>query len=274
MTSLLASTKQRCFITHSRFPVALFPGTLKRISVGWPASLLTALLILLCPAGSIAQGDGCTLKLAQLPDAPELLGFRMGMTKAQVKVRVPQVDFGRINSFGVSKTSISPDYDSRIDKTTLGGVRTVSLDFLDDRLVSLWFGYDSGFKWHTVPDFVNGISQSLQLPNAWQIWKMRGQQLKCADFQITVINIGEGPAFHIIDETAEQLIAARRAAIEEENASAADAVALEVIGDKKDKFYYVQGCAPAHEIKREDRVIFKSKEEAQSAGYKPATKCE
>jgi enoyl-CoA hydratase/carnithine racemase len=56
--------------------------------------------------------------------------------------------------------------------------------------------------------------------------------------------------------------------------SAADAVALEVIGDKKDKFYYVQGCAPAHEIKREDRVIFKSKEEAQSAGYKPATKCE
>ena len=174
------------------------------------------LLILLCASTLSAQESQCTLKLADLPAAPELMGFRLGMTTDQVKARVPQVIFAKADDVGVAKTSISPDFDPRIDKSTFAGVRTVSLDFLDGRLTSLWLGFDGSFKWKTVPEFVKGISQSLRLPDAWTSWRTRGQQLRCADFQMTVIIVAEGPSFRIVDEAAEQTVTARRQAKEEQ----------------------------------------------------------
>jgi hypothetical protein len=173
------------------------------------------LLLVLCAVNVSAQETKCTLKLAELPAAPELFGFRLGMTTAQLKLRVPQVVFRKADDFGVLKTSISPDFDPTMDKASLAGIRTVSFDFLDGRLTSLWLGYDGSSKWKTVPDFVTGISQALHLPQAWEPWKLRGQQLKCADFQMTVLIVAEGPSWHIIDETAEQTVAARRQAKEE-----------------------------------------------------------
>src|SRR5437588_4460686 len=55
-----------------------------------------------------AQQSNCSLRLDRLPDAPELRGFHMGMTYDQVKSRVPQIQFGRVDELGVSKTSTSP----------------------------------------------------------------------------------------------------------------------------------------------------------------------
>ena len=230
-------------------------------------------LILFCAIGCFAQENKCTLKLADLPAAPELFGFHLGMTTEQAKARVPQVDLGHADPFGVSKTSINPDFDPRIDKASLNGVRTVSLDFLDDRLTSLWFGFDSTFKWTAVPDFVKGISNSLHLPDAWRPWKIRGQQISCADFQMTVIIVAEGPSFRIIDETAEETIAARREAKEEQD-SAAEAGATEIVADKKTRVYFLDGCLPAEGIKEADRVAFDSREEAEKAGYKLAKNCQ
>jgi hypothetical protein len=231
---------------------------------------LSLVLILLSIATATAQERQCSLKLAQLPEAPELFGFRMGMTKDQVKVRVPEVVFGRHKTFGLAKTSINPDFDSRIDKSSFAGVRTISLDLLDDRITSLWFGYDSSFKWHTVDEFVAGISQSLHLPEAWTPWKSRGQQLRCADFQMTLSIVAEGPSFRILDVTAEETLTARREAgeelVSEENSEA-------IVGDKQSKVYYSKDCQPPKEIKESDRVIFKSSEEAEAAGYKPAKQC-
>jgi hypothetical protein len=215
------------------------------------------------------------VKLADLPASPELFGFRMGMNELEVKARVPQVRFGKTNEVGVAKTSINPDFDPTIDKASFSGIRTVSLDFLDGRVTSLWFGYDGTYKWHTVPDFVAGISRALQLPDAWIEWKVRGQQITCADFQMTVTTVAEGPSFRIIDEPAEKLIAERREAQEAE-ASTADETeaAAEIVADRKDKVYYVEGCMPLHTIKEADRIIFKSREEAEKAGYKLAGRCQ
>lgn len=224
-----------------------------------------AFLLLLLAAAAAAQDRQCTLKLSQLPDAPELFGFRMGMTKEQVKVRVPQVLFGRHKPFGLAKTSINPDFDPRIDKSTFAGVRTISLDLLDDKLTSLWLGFDSSFKWHTVPEFIEGISQSLHLPDAWTSWKSRGQQLRCVDFQMTVSIVAEGPSFRILDESAEETLNARREAGEENPE--------EIIADKQSKTYYPKGCSPTIEIKEADRVTFKTIEEAVGAGYKQAKQC-
>jgi hypothetical protein len=237
-------------------------------------TLTIGLLLIFCAVSVVAQDTKCSLKISDLPDAPELFGFRMGMTPDQVKARVPQVAFERPNDFGVSKTSLSPDFDSRIDKTSLAGVRTVSLDFVDERLTSLWFGYDASFKWQTVPDFVKGISQSLHLPDSWKAWKVRGQQMNCADFQLTVVIVGEGPSFHIIDETAERTIAARRAAKEEQDAAAEEAQPDEIVADAKARLYYLETCRPTNGIKQENRVVFKSREAAEKAGYKLARACQ
>jgi hypothetical protein len=232
---------------------------------------LALLFILLCASLATAQDRQCTLKLAQLPDAPELFGFRIGMTKDQVKARVPQVVFGRTQAFGVLKTSINPDFDPRINKSTFAGVRTVSLDFLDDRITSLWLGYDSSFKWHTVPEFIEGISQSLHLPPVWSPWKSRGQQLRCADFLMTVSIVAEGASFRILDENAEETLTARREAQQEESSEAAPEA---IVADRQSKVYYSQGCRPANQIKESDQVVFSKVGDAEKAGYQLAKQCQ
>ncbi len=233
------------------------------------------LLIILCASTIAAQERPCTLKLADLPAAPELMGFRLGMTTDQVRARIPQVLFPKADDFGVAKTSINPDFDTRIDKTTFPGVRTVSLDFLDGRLTSLWLGFDGSFKWKTVPEFVKGISESLRLPDAWTSWRTRGQQLRCADFQMTAIIVAEGPSFRIVDEAAEQTVTARRQAKEEKESGETEQQDQNdaVIADKKNKVYYPNGCGPDKEIREADRTVFGTKEEAEQAGYKAAKSC-
>ena len=153
-----------------------------------------------------------------------------------------------------------------MDKTNLAGVRTISFDFLDGRLTSLWLGYDGSFKWQTVADFVKGITPALHLPDAWQPWKGRGQQLTCADFQMTVGIVSEGPSFHIIDQVAEETIATRRQELEDKNSAAEEAETGEVIGNRKDKTYLPAVCTTS--IKEQDRVVFNSREDAEKAGYK------
>ena len=197
------------------------------------------------------------------------------MTTDEIKARVPQAVFGRADEFAVVKTSINPDFDPRINKASFPGIRTVSLDLLDGRLTSLWFGFDGSFKWQTVPDFVQGISQSMRLPNAWTTWRTRGQRLDCADFQMGVIMLAEGPSFRIVDESAEQTIAARRQAKEDQvSESSEEEQPEEIVGDKKARIYYTHSCRATKEIKDSERVIFKTRDEAEQAGYKPAKQCE
>ena len=194
----------------------------------------------------------------------------------QVKARVPQVLFGRTDDLGSSKTSINPYFDPKIDKSGFEDIRTVSLDFLDGRVTSLWIGYEPTFKWPTVADFVKGISQSLSLPDAWVPWKWQGQQMKCADFQLTVSSVAQGPSFRILDLTAEATLTARRIAKEEEKEALAEnngEEEAEIVGDKQSKIYYPADCEVAKEISESNRTTFKTALEAEKAGYKPAKEC-
>jgi hypothetical protein len=223
----------------------------------------------------VAQFNRCEVKLSELPPAAELSGFRMGMTMDQVKARVPQVLFGRTDDLGVLKTSINPYFDPKIDKSGFADVRTVSLDFLDGRVTSLWIGYEPTFKWPTVADFAKGISKSLSLPDVWLPWKSQGQQMKCADFQLTVSRVAQGPSFRILDLTAEATFAARRIAKEEERDAPAEnsEEEAEIVGDKQSKVYYPADCEGAKEIGESNRTNFKTSIEAEKAGYKPANEC-
>ncbi|HKR11176.1 MAG TPA: hypothetical protein VJT15_03880 [Pyrinomonadaceae bacterium] len=235
---------------------------------------LLAGLILGMPGTAAAQ---CTKKLGELPAAPELLGFRLGMTKEQIKAHVPQTVFGRTDHFGVSKTTINPYFDPKIDKTKFEGVRSISLDLLDDHLTSLWIGYDDNFKVTTTDGFVKLISQSLQLPvGSWSSWRSRGQQLRCADFQLIVTTVAGGPSLRVLDVAADETVATRRQAKEEQDSMAAagsDVEESEILADKQTKTYYIGTCRPEREIAEANRVVFKTTDEAEKAGFKLAKNC-
>ena len=235
---------------------------------------LTSLCVLLFSAAFVAaQENQCTTKLDSLPPAPELRGFRLGMTPEQVKTRVPQVAFGRTDDLGVSKTSINPDFDPRIDKTNFEDVRTVSLDFLDGRVSALWIGFESTFKWKSVDEFVKGISQALSVSGEWSA-KGRAQQIKCVDFELSVGMIAGGPSLRIVELAAEETIAARRQA--KEDAAEALANAPEptpMIGDTRNKTFYPPDCAALKDVPENKRITFASQEEAEKAGYKRSSSC-
>ena len=242
-------------------------------------SYLTRLLlpILLITPSIVSAQSQCTQKLSELPVAPELLGFHMGMTKEEVKVRVPQTVFGRTDDFGVSKTTINPYFDPKIDKSKFESVRSVSLDMLDDHLTSLWIGFDETFKVQSIDDFVKLVSQSLKIQGDWSSWKSRGQQIRCDGFQLIVATVAGGPSLRILDTGAENLIAARRQAKEERDSAIESGTAVEanteIVGDKQSKLYYLTNCPPAKELSEANKIVFKSAEEAEKAGYKLARSC-
>jgi hypothetical protein len=231
------------------------------------------------PLAVAAQTVSCKVSLTSLPAAPELKGFHLGMTMEQVKAHVPLIVFGRTDPLGSSKTTINPGFDPRADKSKFQDVRSISLDFLDGRLVSLWIGYDTNFKWSGVPEFVAGISQSLSLPNAWTEWKLRGRQMRCTDFELTVSTIAQAPSFRIVDSAAEETLAARRnaaaeAADEEQETESDDASdSEEIVADRKSKTYYQGNCRPAPAIAEANRITFKTVDEAEKAGYTLSRSC-
>jgi hypothetical protein len=239
-------------------------------------AFLFPLLLLLLAQSVSAQ---CTKKISELPAAPELSGFQLGMTKEQIKARVPQTKFGKADAFGVSKTTINPYFDETIDKTKFQGVRSISLDILDDKLTSIWIGFDEDYKVHTAEEFVKLISQSLQVNGNWSPYRSNGQQLRCADFQLTVTTVARGPSFRLLDTSAEDLVAQRRQLKEEQDAAAEAAASgeaadeSEIIGDKQSKTYYPNGCQPAKEITEANKVMFKTPVEAEKAGFKAAKNC-
>jgi hypothetical protein len=230
----------------------------------WPL-----IAVLLTATAAAAQPPACSLRIDQLPDAAELRGFRLGMTYDQVKVRVPQVQFGHADQFGVAKTSINPYFDPRIDKVAFADVRTISLDFLDGKLVILWIGYDSTFKWQALDEFVAGISKSLNLPAAWSA-KQGGRHLMCDKLSVFVSMIAGSPSIRISDEEAQEIVANRR----EEAAAAAEATAAIVIGDQRTKLFYPSDCPALQSVTEPNRIKFKDKEEAEKAGYRVAKDCQ
>lgn len=236
-------------------------------------TILFPLLLLLLIQTVSAQ---CTKKMSELPAAPELLGFRLGMTKEQIKARIPQTKFGGTDHFGVTKTTINPYFDETIDKSKLESVRSISLDLVDEKLTSIWIGFDETFKVHTADEFVKLISQSLQVDGSWS-YKSRGQQLRCADFQLIVTTVAGGPSFRLVDTAADDLVAARRQAKEEQDSLAEAGTATEstepaeIIADSKSKTYYPNGCLPAKEIA--NKITFKTIAEAEKAGFKAAKNC-
>jgi hypothetical protein len=100
--------------------------------------------------------------------------------------------------------------------------------------------------------------------------------MRCADFELTVSMVAQSPSFRILDSTAEETLAARRAAAAEE-AEAAEADEAsdsdEIVADRKTKTYYPGSCRPAIPIAEANRITFKTTAAAEKAGYTLSRTC-
>lgn len=180
---------------------------------------MTFALLLACGLTAAAQGGKCNLKLAQLKPAPELHGMRIGMTVDQVKALVPSLAPDRADDLGFSTTSFSPDFNPQIDKTVYAGVRTVTLEFLDGKLFTIWIGFNDSFKWKTLEEFVPGMSDELGLPpGAWSVDSAK-PLVECDDFELTAQMIGQGPSIRLVDRNARELWEQRRTEKEEKRSA-------------------------------------------------------
>ncbi len=224
-------------------------------------------LIALCAgAAARSQQTTCSAKIDQIKDTPELFALRLGLTYDEVKSRLPLVQFGRTDRIGVSKTTFNPHFEPRVDPRTFGPVRSISLDFLDGKLVTLWVGYEETFKWARLDEFVTGFATELNLPSAWPVKRM-ARELACDGFSVQASMIGGGPSIRVTDEGAQNIIAQRR----EEAVAAAEA---EVVGDLRNKSYYPADCPAKEDIPAINRIVFKNKEVATEQGYKLAKDCQ
>jgi len=233
----------------------------------WNISILLSLLVAIFSTSIIAdaQSGTCSLKSDQLANPTELFGVRLGMTPQEVKTLLPLVQFGRNDPFGVMKTSFNPHFDPHVDKTAFPDVRTISLDFLDGKLVTLWIGYEDTFKWPKLDQFVPNFSKSLSVPADWPV-KRNGKELTCDGFSLFASMIGGGPALRITDDAAPDVITARVEA-------ALDAEEKEVMGDNRTKTYYTSDCGARDQVPQTSRVTFKNKDEAEKAGYTLSKDC-
>lgn len=151
------------------------------------------------------------MKLSQLKAAPEIQGFRLGMTISEVKVIAPTLPTVKADDLGLMKTSFSPRFNPQIEKTKFENVRTISFEFLDDKLMDLWIGYTNDFKWSAIDEFFSQMNLALGLPaNGWRT-KAFERRLECEEFQITVTSLAAGPTIRFTEKSSKKLWEQRRA---------------------------------------------------------------
>ena len=159
-----------------------------------------------------------------------------------------------------------------LPQASFAGARTVSMDFLDGKLTTLWIGYDGSFKWQKLDEFIAGTSKDLNLPASWPA-KGPGRELRCDSFSVFASMIGGSPALRIANDEALTRIATRREEVAAAKETAEAAAAAIVIGDTRTKLYYPNDCDEVDKVPVTNRVTFKDKEEAEKAGYKRARDC-
>ncbi|HEY0005814.1 MAG TPA: hypothetical protein VGB17_13600 [Pyrinomonadaceae bacterium] len=108
--------------------------------------------------------------------APEIRGFRLGMTLDQFKARVenpsqpyPAIKIPAPDRFGVISLSDSLNLLSYGQTATdLGDIRVYELIFIDNRLAHIMLVYADQTKWNNLAEFKPKIIRSFNLPDMWK----------------------------------------------------------------------------------------------------------
>lgn len=144
--------------------------------------IITLCLIVIAQA-ACSSTKPCTIELEQ---APELRGFRLGMSLEDIRKRFPGFP-GASSKIGLSTVEIScasenvmlnrssgDDY-NEISFTSGWGcpevnkdVKQVELKLLDWRLIEITVYYSNNIKWKSVDEFARKTGEALKLDGTWQ----------------------------------------------------------------------------------------------------------
>lgn len=174
-------------------------------------------------SGASPRGK-CALTVAQ---SPEVRGIRLGMSAEEVLRLFPVSSDAREiraslswadKQFGVAKFNVNPDRYS--SKAKFEGISQFTFEFLDNRLSSLFVGYN-GPEWKSVDEFISRLSETLNLPGAkdWEPSNIDSlKTLRCEGFEIkTFIGGTNGGSNYvvIVSPAAEQMVRDRQAEAKE-----------------------------------------------------------
>ncbi len=180
-------------------------------------------ITLLCAVCICAQSPTCTLK-----QAPELHGFRLGMTALEVRSNL--TDPTAFESKAPSGTSTGPRAmrisGSELKPVNAEGVDDLNLTFADNKLAVIKVTYNGAVKWDGAQDFFARVSEKLGLPlPAASTSAGRGgggnekQRTECAGFAVTLAySFGVSPSVIVSDTVAQKSLDRRREKQEEEDA--------------------------------------------------------
>jgi hypothetical protein len=174
-----------------------------------------------------ATKRSCDLTVAQ---SPAIRHIRLGMKLDEVLGLFPgsREDPGIRSAlsqadkqFGMAMFGVDPNRDAYKEK--LEGISRLGFQFLDNRLTSLYVGYN-GPEWKSIDEFISRLSESLNLPgpkdwDASNIININGlKTLRCEGFEITASIGGTGGnsnSVHIHSLIAEQIVRDRREEVKE-----------------------------------------------------------
>jgi hypothetical protein len=98
----------------------------------------------------------------------ELRGFRLGMSLAEVKARIPDLITTRPNRLGESRSFTLVRTNKYLSRNeTLKGVSSISLEYLDGHVSYVAMLYDDSLKWESGDEFAGQVAASLGLPSEW-----------------------------------------------------------------------------------------------------------
>ena len=171
--------------------------------------LLTTLFVLSGTAFINAQENKCTLKIEQ---APELRGFRLGMTVEQVKARVPSIQVQLSGRFGSSFGGVDGYTLQKMNETAYKNISTISFYFFDERVRRIEVEY-TDVVWRNTDGFVVKLNQAFKLPNAWE--GNATKLMQCDGWSMRASTSGNRATVVLIAPSVDQTLERRQAEYEE-----------------------------------------------------------
>jgi hypothetical protein len=147
-----------------------------------------------------AQQKKCTKTLAE---APELRGFKLGMTLDQIRKRIPNFKINKPDEFGFAKGTIySSEAKSSLDNPQgtyvnpskypeFKEIFMADLGLINERVVRIKIGYPSGELKMENEEFQKSVAESLKLPVSAYVteegmFSVGNAMMNCEGFNVEV----------------------------------------------------------------------------------------
>ena len=137
------------------------------------------------------------------------------MSLEQAAKAFPKISIPAADPYGVTQLRvIGKDLNGAALKSNFEGVTFASFSFLDKRLVSIHFSYDSKrSSWANLNEFITNVAASLNLPTGWRGSpdpSVEIQHLDCDGFTVSAGFVFDNESFiRLTDETAKEIVKKR-----------------------------------------------------------------